>query len=123
MNLDDALLFRPLFEELLTTLTQLRSMEIPSLESLCETQITLTLLNLRDLCFVVLEFIKNEEARQIIRFISELIATWKAKQTPLIFEAKPENKINIRSKLSHLYLSTIKDQVAPFALEFQARPQ
>ena len=113
MNLDDSLIYKPLLEELMVTLMTMRTMECPSLESLSETHITQTLLNLRDLCIVVLEFIKNEEARQIIGQVSALISKWKTKCNPLIFEPKPENRINIRNKLSHLYLSNnSRDQVS-----------
>lgn len=88
----------------------IREMEVPSVNSIVEVPIITTLLNLRDLCFVILEFIKNDEARQIIRFVSEVILKWKNKKTNLSFEPKPEYKVQIRSKLGQMYLSTIKDQ-------------
>jgi hypothetical protein len=110
MNLDDALIFRPLFEEILSTVALLGDMPDPTIQALVDTQITQCLQTLRDLCFVILEFIKNEEARQIIRFVSELINKWRSKKQVVLFEPRPENKIAIRNKLSHLYLSAVKDQ-------------
>lgn len=68
-----------------------------------ESEITNCLLTLRDLCFVILEFIKNDEAKQIIRFVSELIGKWKANKNLALFEACLESKIAIRNKLSLLY--------------------
>lgn len=79
MNLDDALIFRPLFDEMLNTIAMLGEMPEPSLQTLLDTEITQCLSTLRDICFVILEFIKNAEARQIIRFVSELIIKWKPK--------------------------------------------
>ena len=87
-----------------------------------DTEITNCLQTLRDLCFVILEFIKNDEARQIIRFVSELIGKWKAKKNLVLFEARPESKIAIRNKLSHLYLSSVKEQQGlPQSFDYYAR--
>lgn len=63
MNLDDSLVFRPLFQELLDTVSLIRGMPELSLETLIESNIVQALANTRDLCFVILEFIKNDEAR------------------------------------------------------------
>lgn len=63
MNLDDSLVFRPLFQELLDTVSLIRGLPEPSLETLIESNIVQALANTRDLCFVILEFIKNDEAR------------------------------------------------------------
>ena len=100
------MIFRPLFEEILTTLAKLGEIAEPSLQLVVETNIMQTLQNLRDLCFVTLEFIKNDEARQIIHLVGELFVKWKSKKHLLMFESKPENKISIRNKLTHLYLSS-----------------
>lgn len=48
----------------------------------------------------------------MIRCISELLYKWKAKLSSLQFDTKPESKIGIRSKLSHMYFSAIKDETS-----------
>jgi hypothetical protein len=62
---------------------------------------------------VILEFIRNEEARQLIRQISELLYKWKAKLSNLNFDTKPENKNGIRNKLCHMYFSSFKNESPP----------
>ena len=117
INLDDSLVFRPLFEEIQTTLYALSELAVPSLQIMVETNIMQTLQNLRDFCFVTLEFIKNDEARQIVRLVSELFSKWKSKQHLQMFESKPENKISIRNKLTHLYLNTADKPPQPMHTE------
>ena len=65
-NLDDAIVFKPMFEEIIGNLQILADLEVMSIQSLSESEIIPSLHYLRDLCYVVLEFIKNEEAREII---------------------------------------------------------
>jgi len=116
LNLDDSMIFMPLFQELLDTVAFLRFMPEPSLQTLSESGIVLVLANLRDLCFVILEFIKNDEARQVIRYVSELLYKWKTKLSSITFETRPENKIGLRTKLRHMYFSAIKDESPPLLM-------
>ena len=104
LNLDDKVIFIPLFEELISTIKKLLSLKILSLQSLSDSIIMPTLYYLRDLSFVVLEFIRNEVAREVIKLVSELIANWKVKKFENLFEPKLDNKIEIRLKLDLLYI-------------------
>lgn len=98
------MIFIPLFEELISTIKKLLSLKILSLQSLSDSIIMPTLYYLRDLSFVVLEFIRNEVAREVIKLVSELIANWKVKKFENLFEPKLDNKIEIRLKLDLLYI-------------------
>lgn len=104
LNLDDKVILIPLFEELISTIKKLLSLKILSLQSLSDSIIMPTLYYLRDLSFVVLEFIRNEVAREVIKLVSELIANWKVKKFENLFEPKLDNKIEIRLKLDLLYI-------------------
>lgn len=112
-NLDDTLIFKPLFEELLNTIAMLRDMPEPTFLTLLDTEILQSLQTLRDLCFVILEFIKNDEARQIIRFVGELMEIWKPKKSMVLFDSKSNKQIAIRNRLSQLYLRKVEDQQHP----------
>jgi hypothetical protein len=106
-NLDCSAVFKPLFREIITAVKEIKQTESVSMDSLKDVDILSTLFYLRDLCFVILEFINNEEARQIIHLACELMSSWKIKKFAYLFDAKNDRKAEIRDMLSRTYKSSL----------------